>query len=78
MDRFSRRDMFRILGAGGVMATLGAFGPTQAKASTPKRDGKNARIVIVGAGAAGLAAASRLSNLLDGAKITIIDGRKAH
>lgn len=78
MDRFSRRDMFRILGAGGVMATLGAFGLTQAKASTPKRDGKNARIVIVGAGAAGLAAASRLSNLLDGAKITIIDGRKAH
>jgi len=38
----------------------------------------SARIVIAGAGAAGLAAASRLVAALDGAKITIIDARIAH
>jgi len=38
----------------------------------------SARIVIAGAGAAGLATAARLSASLDGATITIIDGRKAH
>lgn len=37
-----------------------------------------ARIVIVGAGAAGLAAASHLSQRLDGAAIILIDRRKAH
>lgn len=37
-----------------------------------------ARIVIAGAGAAGLAAASRLSERLAGADITLIDARKEH
>ncbi|MDP2409414.1 MAG: FAD/NAD(P)-binding oxidoreductase [Pseudolabrys sp.] len=37
-----------------------------------------ARIVIAGAGAAGLAAAARLSDRLDGAQITLIDARKEH
>jgi sulfide:quinone oxidoreductase len=37
-----------------------------------------AKIVILGAGAGGLAVANRLANRLDGAKITIIDGRKQH
>jgi len=37
-----------------------------------------ARIVIAGAGAGGLAVASRLATALDGAKITLIDERKAH
>ena len=38
----------------------------------------SAHIVIVGAGAAGLDAANRLSRELDGAKITIIDSRVEH
>ncbi|QOC24208.1 NAD(P)/FAD-dependent oxidoreductase [Wenzhouxiangella sp. AB-CW3] len=38
----------------------------------------SARIVIVGAGAAGLAAANRLSSALDGARITLIDRRERH
>jgi len=38
----------------------------------------SARIVIAGAGAAGLAAASHLARLLEGAKITLIDARKEH
>jgi sulfide:quinone oxidoreductase len=37
-----------------------------------------ARILIVGAGAAGLTAAARLSARLDGARITLIDARKDH
>lgn len=37
-----------------------------------------ARIVIAGAGAAGLSMANRLAALLDGASITLIDERKAH
>ncbi len=37
-----------------------------------------ARIVIAGAGAAGLAAASRLAAGLDGAGITLVDGREPH
>ncbi len=37
-----------------------------------------ARIIIVGAGAAGLAAASRLAETLDAAKITLIDAHKQH
>ncbi|TNF63043.1 MAG: NAD(P)/FAD-dependent oxidoreductase [Burkholderiales bacterium] len=37
-----------------------------------------ARIVIAGGGAAGLTAASRLAAALDGATITVIDGRKEH
>lgn len=38
----------------------------------------NARIVIAGAGAAGLTAAARLSAALDGVHITLIDARKEH
>lgn len=37
-----------------------------------------ARIVIVGAGAAGLTAASRLSQRLSGAQITLVDRRREH
>ncbi|WP_068088937.1 NAD(P)/FAD-dependent oxidoreductase [Polycladidibacter stylochi] len=37
-----------------------------------------AKIVILGAGAAGTGLANRLSQRLDGAEITIIDGRKRH
>ncbi len=38
----------------------------------------SAQIVIVGAGAAGLSAASRLAAQLQGARITVIDARKEH
>ncbi|PMR73367.1 NAD(P)/FAD-dependent oxidoreductase [Billgrantia endophytica] len=38
----------------------------------------NARIVIVGGGAAGMAMANRLSRRLDGARITLIEPREVH
>lgn len=50
--------------------------PGQAQAAEKIKT--SARIVIAGAGAAGLAAASRLVQKLDGAKITLIDARKEH
>lgn len=51
--------------------------PAQAQATDPATR-TAARIVIAGAGAAGLTAASRLATRLKGAKITVIDARKAH
>ncbi|MFN3658108.1 MAG: NAD(P)/FAD-dependent oxidoreductase [Pseudolabrys sp.] len=71
-SEFSRR---RLL-AGGISAlgavVLGAPQPAFSQLKT------KARIVIAGAGAAGLTAASRLSHRLDGAQITLIDARKEH
>ncbi|UJF23817.1 NAD(P)/FAD-dependent oxidoreductase [Suttonella sp. R2A3] len=59
------------LGAGALLAT------SLSAQAVPKIKSK-AKIVIAGAGAAGLAAASRLSDRLDGAEIILVDGRKAH
>jgi len=56
-----------------LAAGLGSV-PQPARASLKS----SAHIVIVGGGAAGLTAASRLAARLTGARITVIDGRKAH
>lgn len=68
----------RLLAGLGALPLVGAAGATAmpARAAEPART--QARIVIAGGGAAGLTAASRLAALLDGAHITVIDGRKAH
>lgn len=71
--RPSRRDLFKLMAGSGIVAGLATSG-AEAKAVVKTK----AHIVIAGAGAAGLAAAARLSARLDGAKITIIDGRKRH
>ncbi len=73
-QRLNRRRAFLLLGAATAAGTL-------LKPGTVRAAGKvktSARIVIAGAGAAGLAAASRLSEALDGARITLIDARKEH
>lgn len=67
----SGRRAFLLAAVGGMAA-----GPVQAAA--PARLKTQARIVIAGAGAAGLTAAARLSAALDGASITLIDARKEH
>lgn len=62
-----------MLGAAGLIPSFPAFAATaEPKARTA------ARIVIAGAGAAGLAAASRLAQRLEGATITLIDKRREH
>lgn len=73
----SRRNFLRIAGGGALLAGAGTSsllyaGQAQAKVKT------NAHVVIVGAGAAGLSCATRLSRELDGAKITVIDRRRNH
>ena len=62
---------------GTVLAGLaaGAASPSMTQAA---RVATKARIVIVGAGAAGLTVASRLAQQLDGAHIVLLDARKAH
>ena len=68
----SRREFLRLALAAGASASLVGMGTAQAAIRT------HAHIVIAGAGAAGLAMANRLGSMLDGARITLIDGRKAH
>ena len=68
------RRKFLMLGAAGAGGLF--LNPGPARAAAPVRS--NARIVIAGAGAAGLATASYLSQMIDGAKITLIDARKEH
>lgn len=68
----SRRG-FMLTGAAGTAAVVV---PQRARAAEKVKT--SARIVIAGAGAAGLAAASHLAKLLDGAKIILVDARKAH
>ena len=68
----SRRG-FLGLAAGGL-AALAATG-TPARAARVRT---SARIVILGAGAGGTAFANRLAARLEGATITVIDGRAQH
>lgn len=70
--RASRR---AFLGLAGGAAALAATRPAPVQAS---RIRTGARIVILGAGAAGAALANRLVARLDGAQITLIDGRPEH
>jgi sulfide:quinone oxidoreductase len=71
-----RRDFLRQAGAASLLtAGLSITSAAQAKPAPVKT---TARIVIVGGGAAGLTAASRLTQSLAGAKVTVIDGRKQH
>jgi len=67
-----RRRWLQALAAAPLVA--GAAAPAGAKAAVKT----NARIVIAGSGLGGIAVANRLSKLLDGAKIIIIDGKEEH
>ncbi|KPQ06480.1 MAG: sulfide:quinone oxidoreductase [Rhodobacteraceae bacterium HLUCCA12] len=67
----SRRAFLGLAAGGAALAAAGA--PAQAQ-----RVRTSARIVILGAGAGGTSIANRLAARLDGAEITIIDGRQQH
>lgn len=67
----SRREFLAL--AAGTFAGVAATGPARAAPIATK-----ARIVILGAGAAGTAIANRLVARLDGASITIVDARAEH
>lgn len=70
----STRRGFLGLGAAGTLAL--ALGPRAQARAAPLAT--SARIVIIGAGAAGTALANRLVGRLEGATITIIDPRREH
>ncbi len=68
----SRRGFLGLAGAGGAALALGGAPAEAAKVRT------NARILILGAGAGGAAIANRLSDRLEGAQITVLDGKQEH
>lgn len=76
MARIDRMDATR-RGFLGLAAGSAALAATGGRAHA-QRVRTSARIAILGAGAGGTAIANRLANRLDGATITIIDGRQQH
>jgi sulfide:quinone oxidoreductase len=74
LDHFtaSRRGFLGLAGAGGAALALGA-GAAQAQ-----KQRTSARILILGAGAGGAAIANRLAERLEGAQITVLDGKQEH
>ncbi len=68
----SRRGFLGLAAGAGALALAGRGAEAQQRVST------NAHIVILGAGAAGAALANRLAERLEGARITIVDGRAEH
>ncbi|WP_269899939.1 NAD(P)/FAD-dependent oxidoreductase [Paenalcaligenes faecalis] len=70
------RRTFLQLGAATAAGTALTLKSPSAQAAAKTKT--TARIVIAGAGAAGLAAANHLATQLDGASISLIDARKAH
>jgi len=72
--KLSRREILGLGLAGSVALTLGTSTETQAAPRIKTR----AHIVIIGAGAAGTTLANRLTQRLEGARITIIDKRVDH
>ena len=72
-EGLSRRDFLKLTGGlGAAMAVGSAPAAAQAGVST------SARIVVLGGGAAGLTMAARLRDLLDGAKITVVEPSEVH
>ncbi|NLW04547.1 MAG: FAD-dependent oxidoreductase [Pseudomonadaceae bacterium] len=71
-ESVSRRDLLKF----GVGA--GVVGPLALTAGSVKAINTKVHVVIVGAGAGGISMANRLTNSLQGAKITIIDTREKH
>jgi sulfide:quinone oxidoreductase len=72
----TRRAFLAMAAAGGALATLPSADARAATGGAPVQT--NAKVVIIGAGAAGSALANRLRNRLQGADITVVDPRVQH
>lgn len=73
LPRATRRGFLGLAAGGVALATAAKTTPARAQAVRT-----TAKIVILGAGAGGAAIANRLTERLEGADITIVDGRKQH
>lgn len=73
-NRLGRREF--LLAGSALPLAAGALSATPSKARAAIKT--SAKIVIAGSGLAGLAVANRLSSMLDGAKITVIDRKEVH
>jgi sulfide:quinone oxidoreductase len=72
MDPARRRWLQALAAAPALAGAAATPGPARAAVKT------NARIVIAGSGLGGIAVANRLSRMLDGARITIVDRKEEH
>mgnify|MGYP001627250117 CR=1 FL=1 len=72
------RQSWTALGRRGVLAGAGALLALGAGDAPRAAVRTRAKILIIGAGAAGLAAANRLVHRLEGAEITLLDKRREH
>lgn len=70
--KLKRREFLGLMAGGAAVAMTGLPGSAMATVKT------RARIVIIGAGAAGTALANRLADRFDGASITVLDPRSEH
>ncbi|MFV8835680.1 FAD-dependent oxidoreductase [Aquisalimonas sp.] len=74
-----RRRFLQATGATTILAAAGTVaGGALLRTGASHALASSARIVIVGAGAAGISVASRLARALDGARITLVDPREQH
>jgi len=79
-EGLSRRSALKMMGVGGAAAFMGmppSSHAAQAEAGTLKSS-KKAKILVVGAGAGGLMALSRLRRALPNADITVISPNETH
>ncbi len=72
----TRRAFLAMMAAGGALATLP--GEEAGAAGVGPTVSTNAKVVIIGAGAAGTALANRLFRRMEGGQITVIDPRARH
>jgi len=79
-EGISRRTALKMMGVGGAATVMGipsSLEAAEAEAAGAKSD-KNAKILVVGGGAGGLMALSRLRRALPNADITIIAPNEIH
>ena len=76
-EGLSRRDAIKMMGIGGVSGMMGMPPSLHAEESSTKSD-KQAKILVVGAGAGGIMALARLRTALPNADITIISPNETH
>ena len=77
-EGISRRSALKMMGVGGAATVMGLSPSLHADEAPNAKSEKDAKILVVGAGAGGIMALARLRNALPNATITIIAPNKKH